>query len=397
VVQYSLFSVCTVLGISNFNHQFTVSHLIEYFLFHLAPTCTPIITPIYNSSMAELPRIYTLTEIEAAILSSKTFEVDLIQAVEDGFVAYSAHQFNAAPIQTMGAPPMAPYSVVAHSGGENNYAAQTCVKSGYITGDDHFVIKVATGGYPIVNTGLLQVYSQTTGKLECLLLDEGILTEHRTAAAGAVAARYLAPLTKVQTIGIVGTGVQARYQLRYLKHILPTSCRNVLVWGRTPERATQFQTDILREGYWQSVDIASDPAQLFTQCELIVTTTSARSPVLPWGTNMARDTVVTRHITCIGADAPGKMELDPALVAAADLLVADSRLQTAERGEYQTALAQNLVNIQDVVELGALPTRTDLHRLDNDDERLTLFDSSGVAVQDCAVAKLVSKLLVSAK
>lgn len=368
--------------------------------------------------MTELPRIYTLREIEEAIASSDTFEVDLIQAVEDGFVAYSSHQFNAAPIQTMGAPPMAPFRSVVSAASDGStthsedvvgkeYAAQTCVKSGYVTGDDHFVIKVATGGYPIAqNTGLLQVYGQTTGRLECLLLDEGVLTEHRTAAAGALAARYLAPRHAIATIGILGTGVQARYQLRYLPHVRPSlagrHCK-VLVWGRTHAHAVQFQQDVAREGLWQSVDIATDPAQLLECCELIVTTTSARSPVLllPPKTAIVR----TRHITCIGADAPGKMELDPALVEAADLLVADSCLQTAERGEFQTFLRARTTKTNptngiqvhkddDVVELGELISRPDLHRQDDgSDQRLTIFDSSGVAVQDCAVAKLVSKLL----
>lgn len=371
----------------------------------------------------ELPRIYTLQQIEAAISASGSFETDLMEEVERGFVAHSGGQFNAAPIQTMGAPPMAPYSATATAtttamddNKKSEYAAQTCVKSGYITGDSHFVIKVATGGYPIPsNTGLLQVYSQTTGKLECLLLDEGVLTEHRTAAVGAVAAKYLAP-KDTATIGILGTGVQARYQLRYLAHV--TSCRRVLVWGRTAANVLQLQADILNlqpplgcgcSSGW-TVEIASDPGQLLERCDLVVTVTSSRSPLLmmPTSTTTTTTTNTTsgdsrrrraQHITCIGADAPGKLELDPKLVQAADLLVADSRLQTTERGEFQAAIAQNLVNVhKDVLELGELLVwrNCDLHRRRNeDDDRLTIFDSSGVAVQDVAVAKLVAKLLVT--
>jgi ornithine cyclodeaminase len=333
--------------------------------------------------MAELPRIYKLQQIEEALEASKSFEQDLIDAVKNGFVAYSAGRFNAAPIQTMGAPPMAPYAIC------DNYAAQTCVKSGYITGDSHFVIKVASGGHPMKsNTGLLQVYSQSTGRLEALLLDEGILTEHRTAAAGAVAAELLAP-KKIKKIGILGTSVQARYQLRYLKWI--TDCRNVLVWGRTARNAKTFQEEMSAEGW--KVDIAEKADDLLEHCDLIVTVTSAREALLTAPSRKQHRK--PQHISCIGADATGKMELDTQLVASADLLVADSKLQTVERGEFEAAIASGLVQIDNVVELGELigSHRADLHRRQHDDNRLTIFDSSGVAVQDCAVAKLVSELL----
>lgn len=191
-----------------------------------------------NSSQ-QAPRLYMLKEIEKAISSSQ-FGSDLVNAIEAGFVKYSEGGFNACPIQTLGAPPLAPFVQTG------DYAAQTCVKSGYLTGASHYVIKVASGGHPLPNSGLMQLYSQATGRLEALLLDEGILTELRTAAAGAVAAKHLAP-PSIGKIGILGTGVQARYQLSYLK--LVTDCRNVLVWGRTQEKVEKFVRDMLwRDG-----------------------------------------------------------------------------------------------------------------------------------------------------
>lgn len=336
--------------------------------------------------MAAVPRIYTLSQIQRAIDSPDgNFEVDLIQAVQESFVAYSAGKFNAAAIATLGAPPLAPYG----SNHETNYAAQTCIKSGYMTGDDHFVIKVASGGYPLpCNTGLLQVFSQTTGRLESLLLDEGILTEHRTAAAGAVAAKYLAP-KNVSCIGIIGTGVQARYQLQYLKFVIK-NCRNIMVWGRTASNVAIFVEESVRNGW--AATVADSPSDLFEQCDLIVTTTSARKALLHCSTNPVCDRR-PKHITCIGADCPGKMECDSQLVASADMVVADSLVQTVERGEFQTAVRSGILKLENVVEFGDLILNMPhLHRSENDD-RLTIFDSSGVAAQDCAVAKLVSKLL----
>mmetsp|Transcript_31155 Transcript_31155/g.75316 ORF Transcript_31155/g.75316 Transcript_31155/m.75316 type:complete len:209 (+) Transcript_31155:40-666(+) len=124
-----------------------------------------------------LPRIVTLAEIEE-IVSTREFAIQLIDAIKSGFVSYSSGEFNACPIQTMGAPPMAPFGDKNDRNNGNNYAAQTCVKSGYVTAASHYVIKVAVGGSPFpTNSGLMQLYSQRTGKLETILMDEGLLTE----------------------------------------------------------------------------------------------------------------------------------------------------------------------------------------------------------------------------
>ena len=109
------------------------------------------------------------------------------------------------------------------------------IKYGYLTDDDYYVIKIASGfyenpklGLPSSN-GLMLVFEQKTGELRSILLDEGHLTDVRTAVAGAIAARYLAP-SNVSRIGILGTGIQARLQLQYLQPV--TSCRDVIVCGR---------------------------------------------------------------------------------------------------------------------------------------------------------------------
>jgi len=343
----------------------------------------------------QLPSIVTLPEIEE-IVSSDSFALRLIDGIKKGFVSYSNGGFNACPIQTMGAPPMAPFSG-GRDGSGGNYQAQTCVKSGYVTGESHYVIKVASGGHPFPNnSGLMQLYSQTTGKLETILLDEGILTELRTAAVGALAAQLLAPDILMTEngdgcIGVLGTGIQARYQLQYLAHVI--KCRNVKVWGRTKEHVQDYIKDMTSEGW--KVTAVDSPQDLLTSCSLIVTTTCAREPLLKYA---AADCINhPLHITCIGADATGKIELDPQLVAKADLLVADCKLVTSERGEFEDALAkQGLVELDSIVELGTLVERKELHRKRNgeDDCRLTMFDSSGVAVQDCVIAAMVNEALV---
>ena len=322
------------------------------------------------------PKIVLFPEIER-ITQDTSFDSKLIVAIAQGFVDFFNGKFNVCPIQTIGAPPMARLGVGCDD--DDNYSAQVCIKSGYVTGDPYFVVKVAAGGNPLPNnTGLMQLYSQSTGRLEALLLDEGILTELRTAAAGAVAVKYLGPST-VNRIGIVGTGIQARYQLRFLKHV--TACRDLLLWGRTREKAIDLKDEIGNE--WD-VTVADSPHELLQSCNIIVTTTCSREALLEG------PVVGPLLIICIGADAVGKQELSADLVAGADCLVCDSIHQTEQRGEFQHVLRDNMVKSDRILELGQAISGSELPET----RRLTIFDSSGVAIQDCVVAKMVYETLL---
>jgi ornithine cyclodeaminase len=344
------------------------------------------------STPSSIPKIVAFEEIER-ITHDVSFDSKLIDAIGQGFLDFSSGKFNLCPIQTMGAPPMAPLNVTglgydeSSDNKQNNYAAQVCVKSGYVTGEPYFVIKVASRGHPLPNTGLMQVYSQSTGRLEALLLDEGILTELRTAAAGAVAVKYLLgnPTTAsppfVKRIGMVGTGIQARYQLRYLKHV--TQCRDLLLWGRTYQKAIALKDELKDE--W-NVQIAEKAQDLVESCNIIVTTTCAREALLLEAPVNANGPLL---IICIGADSVGKQELSTDLVSKADCLVCDSILQTRERGEFQHALRENKVELANIQELGQVINGSAL----SNDRKITIFDSSGVAVQDCVVAKMVYESL----
>eukprot|EP00933_Yihiella_yeosuensis_P068673 TRINITY_DN7456_c0_g1_i1.p1 TRINITY_DN7456_c0_g1~~TRINITY_DN7456_c0_g1_i1.p1 ORF type:complete len:201 (-),score=51.61 TRINITY_DN7456_c0_g1_i1:103-705(-) len=179
-----------------------------------------------------MPRLITVKEIEKAVQDHQ----EIIKLQADGFVAYSEGKVSVAPVQSMGQPPLQPFL----AGGDS----QTCVKSGYVAGDSYYVIKVAPGGVPEnekrglpSNTGLMLLFSQLTTRLEAILFDEGLLTEIRTAAASALASSKFAP-KDLSVIGLIGTGIQARWQLRLLKSV--TTCRKVMVHGRNAERAAKF-------------------------------------------------------------------------------------------------------------------------------------------------------------
>lgn len=136
------------------------------------------------------------------------------------------------------------------------------------------------------------VLSAKTGQVLCILLEEGELTNHRTAAAGAVVARHLAP-TRLETIGICGAGVQARLQADYLRRV--TQCRDLVLWARDVERATEAVRDIARMGY--SARVAASPEEVASSSQLIVTTTAAQKPYM-----LAGCIRPGTHITAMGSD-----------------------------------------------------------------------------------------------
>ena len=144
----------------------------------------------------------------------------LIRKIETGFVLYSDGQVVVPPVGFLhfDQPP-----------------GDVHIKYGFVKGDDIYVLKMASGFYnnsgadlPVAD-GLILVFDQQTGHLKLILHDEAWLTDMRTAAAGAVAAKYLAP-ENIHHIGIIGTGVQARLQLELLKDVV--DCQSCFIWGR---------------------------------------------------------------------------------------------------------------------------------------------------------------------
>jgi ornithine cyclodeaminase len=290
-------------------------------------------------------------------------------------------------------------------------SAQTCVKSGYIDGDNVYVVKIAPGGFVrnperglgSSNTGMMLVFSQRSGRLEAILFDEGLLTELRTAAAGALAAQLFAPPT-VRTIGIVGAGIQARWQLRLLRSVVaPRAVRRgdigairVLVHARGASGLALCVEEMRREG-WDAEACAGEDGleRLARASDVVVCTTPSRRAILKaeWFGDVGRaGGRPGALVTAVGADAPGKQELEAKLVAAADALVCDSLAQTAERGEFQHAMRAGLVDAGRVREIGAVLAErraaADPTAAEGCGGGLTVFDSSGVAVQDVVISKM---------
>ena len=255
------------------------------------------------------------------------------------------------------------------------------VKTAYIPGFDGFAIKVSPGffdnpklGLPSLN-GLMILFSAKTGLVEALLLDNGYLTDVRTAAAGAVAARHLAPAS-VDTAGVIGTGTQARLQMEAAHLARPF--RKVLVWGRDEARARGCAADLgARLGI--PAEAVADPARLVADSQLVVTTTPAEHPVV-----RAEWLHPGLHITAMGSDQPGKNEIEPAALAAADLYVCDRVSQCELLGELRGAIAAGVWRGGTPPELGEIVTGRRKGRVADDE--ITICDLTGTGVQDTAIA-----------
>ena len=295
-----------------------------------------------------------------------------IEAIEEGFVAYSKGEVTTPPVGHL-----------AIEGGDCH------IKYGYRKNSKFFVIKIASGfhgnpqsGLP-VGSGLMLIMDAKTGMPVSLLDDQGYLTEVRTAIAGAIAAKYLMP-RKVQCIGVVGTGAQARYQLQLLAKV--TACREVRVWGRNEQAAESYCRDMATFGF--TVKVASSLQALTESSQIIVTTTSSQEPLIA-----ARWVQRGTHITAMGADAPGKRELEPQLLAKADLIVVDSISQCTDHGEVQKATTEGLIARADLIELGQLIDQPSLGK--RSDEQISIVDLTGIAIQDIEIAGLVYKQIIS--
>jgi ornithine cyclodeaminase len=264
-------------------------------------------------------------------------------------------------------------------------AGDVHLKYGYVKGGDVFVIKVAAGfpqnserGLP-TGDGCMLVFDSRTGFLLAVLLDRSRLTDLRTAVAGAVAARALAPRT-ISRIGILGTGVQARLQPLMLKHV--TTCRDIALYGRSAQRMDACARDLEAAGFRVTLAASADAAAEGAQ--LIVTTTASREALF-----RAESVQPGTHITAVGADAPGKQELDVKLFARADVVVADSIAQCADHGDLAPAIASGDITLDRVRELGAVLADPALGR--TSERQITIADLTGVAVQDIVIASHVMR------
>jgi ornithine cyclodeaminase/alanine dehydrogenase len=262
------------------------------------------------------------------------------------------------------------------------------LKSGYLNLDgNREVLGLKAGGYWLRNQELhglpnhratMLLINPDTGEA-LAVMPANTITRMRTAAAGAVAARYLAR-QDATTVAVVGTGEQAHAQLEALR--LTRKIAKVHVWGRNPAAVASYVAA------WQSADIDARAAgsleDALAAADIVVTTTPSTAPLVldAWvrpGT----------HINAIGSDGAGKRELEPALIRRAKF-VADKTSQSETIGELQQ-LTRDATQDRPLLhaELGQICAGLRVGRENR--EEITIFDSSGVSFQDLVVADFLAR------
>ncbi|MEX2542085.1 MAG: cyclodeaminase [Trueperaceae bacterium] len=274
-------------------------------------------------------------------------------------------------------PPVMRLDIREHNG-------EVDVKSAYLPGLDSFAIKVSPGffdnpklGLPSLG-GLMILLSSTTGQVLALLLDNGYLTDVRTAAAGAVAARSLSR-PESGTAGIIGAGAQARLQLEALTLVRPIE--RALVWARREDKARQYAEE-MSERLGIGVVPVGSPERAVRESDIVVTTTPSREPLVrgEW----LQPGV---HVTAMGSDSEHKNELDPSVLVRADRFVCDRLSQSRKLGELHHAVLAGVVpedssfpELGEVI-AGKVAGRTGARQI-------TVCDLTGTGAQDTAIAAL---------
>lgn len=294
---------------------------------------------------------------------------DTVAAIEASFTALAEGRTTVPPIVRIDIP--------EHQG-------EVDIKTAYIQGLDSFAIKIASGffenyklGLPS-SSGLMLLWSAQTGQPKAVLLDNGYLTHVRTGAAGAIAAKYLAR-EEVETIGVMGAGDQARYQMLALRQI--RDFKRILVFNRSAARLEQYVKN-MTELLGVEVKVAQSAEAVVRTSDIVVTATPSTEPYL-----QATWLHPGLHITAVGADGEHKQELSPAVLAQADIRACDLKSQVFRLGEHHHALLSGVISKDDpIIELGELTSGQKIGR--TDENQVTVCDLTGVGVQDTAIAQL---------
>jgi ornithine cyclodeaminase len=218
------------------------------------------------------------------------------------------------------------------------------------------------------------LFDADTGKCSAIV-GGNLLTALRTAAAAAVSVGHLAR-PDARVLGILGAGHQAAFQLRAVAE--QRKFEKIVAWNRSPEKLVSLEAVSNELGLpFECVSVEG----LCEQSDVIVTITSSHDPIVP--SHLVRPGT---HVACMGTDTKGKQEVDAALMGRVSVFT-DQVAQSITIGEAQHAVADGSLREIDIIELGAVINGAHPGRVSR--EEITLFDGTGVGLQDLAVAATV--------
>ncbi|MBS3814402.1 cyclodeaminase [Candidatus Bipolaricaulota bacterium] len=304
---------------------------------------------------------------EDEIRQSVTLDEQSIEVVEEGFSRLEDSEVHLPPIMMIEVP---------------EHRGEVDVKSAHIQGYDSFAVKIASGffenaekGLP-TGSGMMVLISAETGFPQAILLDNAYLTNLRTGAAGAVAASYMAP-EEINQAGVIGSGVQARFQIRALREVRDFD--KLAVYSRNPDNVEKYAREMEEELEYEIIK-AKTPEQVVVSSDFVVTTTPAKEPYLrgEW-------IHPGLHITAMGSDTENKQELFPDVFSNSDYTVCDRKSQCFRLGELHYAREAGILTEEDeITELGEITSGRKPGRTEQ--EQTTVCDLTGVGIQDTAIA-----------
>lgn len=294
---------------------------------------------------------------------------EAIDAVEAAFIALAENRMHVPGSFTLDLPEV---------------SGKVDVEGAYLSQAPYYVVRVNSsfGNNPGLNlpvqSGLTTVFNAATGQPVAIMVDNGYLTHLRAAAAGALAARYLANQS-IEQVAVIGSGHQAYIQLKSL--MMVRNIGLVSVWGRSPLSVDSYARRLV-EDHDLNIEIAPSLEAAVRRADLIITATSSEQPLIK--ADWLKPGV---HLTAVGSDHPAKQELDVEVLQRADVIIADKLEQCAVAGEIHHALAAGVITrdkiqgeLGDLI-IGAIPGRTH-------PDQITVADLTGLEVQDTAVATL---------
>lgn len=308
--------------------------------------------------------ILSQEEVQAYLPMGKT-----IEAVREAYIAFAKGRVELAPVAHLDV---------------KQYNGEVDIKSGYVEDFNLIGTKIASGYYDNHKLGLppgvaVIVLMDMKTSMPVAIMDGTYITAYRTGAAGAVAASVLARKDS-RTVGVIGTGTQGRMQIHALREIF--ELEEIRAWDIDEKGAKKYSNE-MRESLGIQVTSSTDLKEVVSGADIVVSVTPSRKPLvkLDWIDE-------GMHINAIGADGPGKQELEPSIVAKADKVVVDSLSQCRRIGEIQHALGQGLISEDSIhAEIGQILIGEKAGR--ESEKEITLFDSTGLAAQDIAAAYVV--------
>ncbi|HSE40384.1 MAG TPA: ornithine cyclodeaminase family protein [Acidobacteriota bacterium] len=304
---------------------------------------------------------------------------EAIASMEQAFASYSAGKANVPPVVHLDVP-------------ENE--GEIHIKAAYVLGTPTYTIKIASGfyknkerGLPL-SGGMMLVFNSENGFPLGLLLDNGYLTDFRTAAAGAVASKYMAP-QNVKQVAVVGAGMQGRLQIEALTFV--RNFQHVKVYDHKHTNVEHYLHDMQPRFEKIQFEPARSVEEAVKGSQIVITATPSREPLIPkdW---IERGT----HITALGSDGPHKQELEAKVFSIVDRIVADSIEQCIKLGEIHHAIEQGIIKRENIAgELGDVISGKISGR--ESDSEITVCDLTGVGVQDAFIAALAYQKASAAK